>query len=118
VSTSKQPTNRWGRFLPVLAAVFAVVGIVLIVAAQWENFHNADGHFYWPFIDLFPLFIVGCGFLVFAIHPFVWRSVYNPEFAPSASRVLVTAAVLIVASVPATVIVALIVGFIASVLPR
>jgi hypothetical protein len=78
----------------------------------------AGGHFCWPFIDPLPLFIVVYGFLILAIHQFVWRSVCNHEFAPSASRVLVTIAVLSVSSVPATAIVALIVGSIASVVPR
>jgi hypothetical protein len=106
------------RFVRVLSLVFAVVGVVLIVVSQWENFHNVDGHFYWPFIDLFPLFLLGCGFLVLAVHPLAWWSVFDGGVQPSSARIFLTTIVLIIASFSATIIAALIVGFIASVLPR
>jgi hypothetical protein len=55
--------------------VFTVTGIALVAVALWQNNHTSDGHYYWPFMDLFGLLILGCALIVLALNTIVWLHV-------------------------------------------
>ena len=106
------------RSLSIIAFASAVAGLVLIVIAQWENFDNADGHFYWPFIDLFGLFVTGCSLLVFALNALVWKKVLFSQPPASAKIIVWSFTIMMLVSPLVTFLVTLVLGIIASLIPR
>lgn len=87
--------------------VFAAGGLFLIAVAIWQNNHTADGHHYWPFIDLFWLPVLGCGLIVLALNAVVWARVLRRSV--SRASLVATVILLAVLSPGATIVLSILV---------
>lgn len=87
--------------------LFAIAGVALIVVAICQNNHTSDGHHYWPFMDLFGLFVLGCALIVFALNAVVWSRLVRAE--ASRSSMVVALFLLMVLSPGATILLAVLI---------